>query len=89
VGLLSSAFFSPRLVDDTSVRLAGAPAVPVGKNGLGRFSELNRDGELDLVLWFRPAEMRLGTGETRVVLEGATLGGDRIRGEAGVRVFAP
>jgi hypothetical protein len=89
VGLLSSACFVPKLVDAATVLCAGAPVLLFGKATLGRFMELNGDGEPDLVLYFSPREMQLGTGAARLTLTGDTLAGDRIQGDASVQVESP
>ena len=89
VALLSSPYFAPRLVDAASVVFAGVSPLPLGKATQGRFAELNGDGEADLVLYFRPADMQLGAGVARLALAGSTFTGDRIQGEAHVQVQAP
>lgn len=89
VALLSSASFVPKLVDASTVLCAGAPALLFGKATVGRFVELNGDGEPDLVLNFSPAEMQLGPGATRLTLAGDTFAGDHVQGEAAVVVESP
>jgi hypothetical protein len=79
VGILSSVGFSPASVEGADLTFAGAH--PVQQRGrLGTYSDLNGDGVLDLVLRFCPAEMQLEQGAVRLVLEGTTLAGERVRG---------
>ncbi|MFQ5599879.1 MAG: hypothetical protein ACE5G2_04910 [Candidatus Krumholzibacteriia bacterium] len=89
VGILSSPYFSPRELDAPGARLAGAAPVPSGKRALGRFSDLNADGEPDLTLYFRPCDMQLDVGTTTVVLDGATFAGEPVRGSDRVQVWSP
>jgi hypothetical protein len=86
VALLSCATFDPRFVDGATVRCAGASPVPMGKTGFGTFSDLNSDGEADLILYFRPADMQVAPGTATVVLEGSTFLGDSFRGDDVVHV---
>ena len=86
VALIAAPWFLPTSVDAASVRCAGAAPIPIGKKGFGTFVDVNGDGDLDLVLSFRPSEMAIGLPTTQVTLTGNTFTDDAFRGQASVRV---
>jgi len=89
VAVLSSPLLVPSLIDVGSVSFAGALAVTSRKGSLATYSDLNGDGTLDMVLSFRPEEMNVIPGPAVLTLEGSTLSGERVRGQALVRVLEP
>jgi hypothetical protein len=89
VALLSSPQIDARVIDAGSALLAGAPAVPSGKSGLGQLLDVNGDAVLDLLLAFRPADMQLVPGQQILNLEATTFGSDQLRGSAVVLVVSP
>jgi len=89
VGILSSTGFSPTTVEGADLTFAGARPVQRGRATLGTYSDLNGDGVLDLVLRFRPSEMQLQQGAMRLLLEGTTLAGERVRGSDAALVVTP
>jgi len=89
VGILSSTGFAPSTVDGAELTFAGASPVQRGRAILGTYSDLNGDGVLDLVLRFRPADMQLQEGAMRLLLEGTTLAGERVRGSDAAFVVTP
>ena len=89
VALLGSASFDVTQVDTASVRFgphqhesadAGAAAVRFN------FDDVNLDGYLDLVYFFRPAETGLQPGDTEACLHG-TINGEHFCGHDAVRVI--
>jgi hypothetical protein len=89
VAILSSISFAPNLVDGQNVLCAGASPVPFGKGPFGTFTDLNGDGELDLLLYFRPADMQIAPGSATLLLEGSTFAGENFQGEDVIQVLAP
>ncbi len=89
VAVLSSPLLAPSLIDAGSVSFAGALAVISRKGTLATYNDLNGDGTLDLVLSFRPEAMDVIPGPAVLILEGTTFSGERVRGEAHVRVVEP
>lgn len=69
VALLSSPAFSARDADPGSVRFGGAAPVH------WRWVDIDRDGDLDLVLRFNIQALRIDPGATRASLTGRTLSG--------------
>ena len=87
VAIFGSATFDPLSVDPSTVTLAGAP---VGTRGRGvpmtSQGDFNRDGYLDLLLYFRTQDLKLAPGATEAVLYGDTTTGQRIRGADSIRI---
>jgi hypothetical protein len=88
VGLMASIDFTPSDLDGGNIVLAGAQPVSRGPRA-GTFVDLNRDGQFDLLLQFRTADLQLQAGPATVVLDGTTLSGVRVRGSDLVTVLAP
>ncbi|UCE02029.1 MAG: hypothetical protein JSW67_12310 [Candidatus Latescibacterota bacterium] len=89
VAILSSISFAPNLVDGQNVLCAGASPVPFGKGPFGTFTDQNGDGELDLILYFRPADMQIAPGLATLRLGGSTFAGENFQGEDVIQVLAP
>ena len=89
VAVMSSASLAPSLIDAGSVTFAGAPAVISRKGTLATYSDLDGDGALDMVLSFRPEAMAVIPGPAVLTLDGTTLSGERVRGEALVQIVEP
>jgi len=89
VGLLSSPQLDARIIDAASARFASAAAVPSGKSGMSQLVDLNGDDMMDLVLFFRPADMLVSPGSQSLALEATTLDGHRLRGKTTVLVVSP
>jgi hypothetical protein len=89
VGLLASPGFTPTMLTGGEVSFAGAQPVSGGRQRLGTFTDLDGDGQMDLLLQFRTAEMQLQPGNATLFLDGASLIGDRVRGSNDVQVVAP
>ena len=89
VALLSSPEVVPSMIDASTVTLSGAAALPSRKGTPGLVDDLNGDGTPDLVLSFRPADMRLAAGPMTLGLEGTSFDGARLRGDAVVHVVLP
>lgn len=86
VALLGASWFETNMIDAASVVCAGAAPVPGGKSGYGTFSDVNDDGEMDLILSFRPSEMSIDPGTTDVELSGRTFAADAFVGKSAVQV---
>lgn len=89
VGILSSVGFVPSALEGADLLFAGARPVQRGRAALGTYADLNADGVPDLVLRFRPADMQLHQGSMRLLLEGTTLAGERVRGSDLAFVVTP
>jgi hypothetical protein len=89
VAILSSIGFTPSTVAGAELTFAGALPVLRGGRAVGTYADLNADGVLDLVLRFRPADMQLQQGAVRLMLEGTTLAGERVRGSDAALVVTP
>ena len=89
VGLLASPGFTPTMLTGGEVTLAGAQPVSGGRQRLGTFTDLDGDGQMDLLLQFRTADMQLRLGDATLVLDGTAVIGDRVRGSNDVQVVAP
>jgi hypothetical protein len=89
VTLLSSLWFSPNLVNTSTVTLAQAAPVPFGKSGIGALVEMNNDGKPDLKLFFRPCDMQAPLGNVSLALEGQTMVEEAFAGTALFTVTAP
>jgi len=89
ITLLSSPWFWPNMVDPDTVTLAGAPPVPFGKNGVGSLVDLNDDGDPDLTLFFRPADMQAPVGNVQLPVVGQTMELEAFEGKAHYTVLAP
>lgn len=79
VAVLSSAEIDARDLDVASLRLGPDGAAPLG--GRGVYLDVDRDGELDLLVLFRTQETGIRCGDTTVGLTGATDTGVPIAGE--------
>lgn len=89
VALLSSTGFLPAILDGGDLTLAGAHAVPNSRGRLTTYTDVNRDGVLDLVTQFRVADMPVAPGDCTLQLDGTALQGDRVRGADRVLVVTP
>jgi hypothetical protein len=89
VAFLSSTGFTPAALDGADLTFAGARPVQRGNLVQRSFADLNADGVQDLILRFRPSEMQLDPGTTRLALEATTLAGERLRGSDTAFVVTP
>jgi len=90
VAILGSATFDPTTVDPATVTLAGAHSTSPGRGQpITITRDMNRDGYLDLVLYFRIRDLKLTVTDTQAVLYGTTFSGQRIHGSDSVRVVPP
>jgi hypothetical protein len=69
------------MVNPSTVRLAGAPALRSG------VEDADGDGRADLVVHFARAQLQLTSADTEAALTGATFAGKRIAGHDRVRVL--
>lgn len=87
VAVLSTSDFGASSVDPLSVRFGrtGLEAVPV-RSGL---EDVDRDGDLDLILQFKVEDTGIQAGDTEARLTGSTFDGSMITGSDMVRAFFP
>jgi probable HAF family extracellular repeat protein len=87
VAVLGADCFDPSNIDPTTVTLAEAP---VAKTPRGRFlahpADINCDGRMDLVLFFRIGDLRLCEKDTSALLTGRTFDGLEVAGEDSVKI---
>jgi hypothetical protein len=84
VAILSTATFDSTTVDPLSVRFGPSEATVVGR---GHIQDVNRDGELDLVLHFNNQETGIECGDLFALLTGETIGGQPIAGSDLIRTI--
>ena len=82
VAILTTPSFDALEVDPTTVEFEGAAAW-----GAAHFQDVDRDGDIDLLLLFRTQETELVAGQTEACLTGETFGGRPIQGCDTVKVF--
>jgi hypothetical protein len=87
VAILTTGSFDAATVDRPTVRFAGAP-VATKPNGRLQWSleDVDGDGDADLLLHFRIADLRLAAGDTTATLTGAAGEGAEISGTDTVKV---
>ncbi len=89
VAIFGSSTFDPTIIDPSTVTLAGAPAVKL----LGKFYtltfDINHDGKIDRILWFRANKLQLTSTSTEAVLLGKTFYGAAFRGVDKVKIVPP
>lgn len=81
VAILTTPIFDAAEVDQSSLTLEGTLArVKEMSGNIGSFEDVDRDGDLDLVVQFPTADLQLTQADTEAILEGATLDGVPIQG---------
>jgi hypothetical protein len=85
LALLTTAEFDVATVDPMSVRLGPNGAMPV--RDAAWMQDVDRDGDLDLMLHFLIQETGVACGDTELILQGATLEGTAIEGTDSVQTI--
>jgi hypothetical protein len=85
VAVLSGASFDATTIDVSSLGLGPSTAAPVSRPK-AYYEDVNRDGRLDLMVYFDTADLGLQRGVTTIVLIGRNLQGRPIRGEDSVSI---
>jgi uncharacterized repeat protein (TIGR02543 family) len=81
VAILSSTTFDALTVDRSTVEFAGARPLPNYCSQLGEIPEdVNGDGLLDIVFYFKIQDLNLPPGDTEACLTGRTFSGQEFRG---------
>lgn len=83
VALLGSADFDVRSVDASSLRFGASGTEAASRQT--SWTDVNRDGHVDLVLHFETRDTGLGCGDSEAVLTGTLLDGQKLRGKDSVR----
>lgn len=87
VAVLTTADFDAATVDVSTLIFEGAYANEKGKSGkFGSFSDVDSDGDLDLVIHFRTEELILSSTATEATIKGATFEGVHIKGTDTVKI---
>jgi len=85
VAILSTSSFDARTVDPSSVCFGDNPPDPLQSDcteahGRGHISDVDGDGDKDLVLHYETQQTGIDPGDTRACLTGTTFGGTAIEG---------
>ena len=90
VAIFSDASFDATTIDPATITFAGAPLETAGRSGglMCQQADVNHDGLTGLVCDFRASQLNVPLGDSIVVLEGSTLNGVPIRGQAGIKAAA-
>ncbi len=89
VAIFGSSTFDATIIDPGTVTLAGAPAVKLSNKFYTLTFDINRDGKIDRILWFRANKLQLTSISTEAVLLGKTLYGVAFRGVDKVKIVPP
>jgi probable HAF family extracellular repeat protein len=83
VAVLGSSVFDVRIVDPSTVRFAEAPPL--------RWSleDVDKDGNMDLILRFDVGELALTSSSTSATLSGMTTSGEAMEGSDTIRIVPP
>ncbi len=81
VAILTTTTFNAKAVDPDSVRFGPNLAAPVHS----ALKDVNRDGALDLILYFRTQDTGIACGDTTASLTGQTTSGEAIEGSDSVK----
>jgi len=80
VAILGSADFDIRDLDERSLRLGPGEAQPTSRRGRSHRVDVNRDGEMDVVVRFDAEETGIAPADTQLCLFGETTDGAWIEG---------
>ena len=83
VAILSGGGFDATTVDQSTVKFGPAGASPIP--GTARTTDVDRDGDLDLVLQFYTADTGIACGDTSASLTGKTTGGQAFQGSDSIK----
>ena len=90
VAILSTDTFDAATIDPLTVTLADSAVHIKGKSGnAGSLSDVDADGDLDLVVQIYTQELHLSEDAVEAVLEGNTFDGTLIQGSDSVRIVPP
>ncbi len=89
VAVLGSKTFDATIIDPNSVTFAGAPVVKVFGRRHSIIFDINRDGRLDRIFWFKVKDLQLTTASTEAELVGKTYYGLSFRGTDKVKILPP
>jgi uncharacterized protein (TIGR03118 family) len=82
VAILTTDTFDATTIDPLSVRFG--PGGATASHGMGRIADVDKDGDLDLLLQFRTLDAGIACGATFASLTGRTFGGQVIAGSDSV-----
>lgn len=80
VAVLTTDTFDATTIDVGTIVFAGAPIVN------SNFDDVNGDGRLDMVCFFKTQKLNLDTSSTSAILTGKTMNGRKIEGVDSVRI---
>jgi hypothetical protein len=87
VAVLTTDDFNASFVDPATVTVGGVSPRTVGKSGrLSSMEDVDRDGDLDLLVHVDTEQLGLAGGATELTLKGETIDGRSIQGRDSVRI---
>ncbi len=89
VAVFGSATFDATAIDPSTVTLAGAPAVKLFNKFYTLTFDVDHDGKIDRILWFKANQLQLTPTSTQAVLLGQTYYGGSFRGVDKVKIVPP
>jgi len=88
LAVLGSTRLDANSIDPSTLRFGPARAAPAD-SGLSAIRDVNRDGQRDLITFFRIDESGIEMGDTEACVDGRTLAGAKLRGCDAITTLPP